>query len=163
MNGLQRLAYRGAYLMARAWWFIRRPHTVGSVVAVWHGGRLLLVRSSYRPQYMLPGGFLKPRETALDGALRELFEELHLILPREALKLGWRGSTTFEHRHDTTTIWEVVVDVPPSIHVDGREVVWAGWRTPAEARALPLTPPVALYLAEPHRPPTRNTSSQPRP
>ena len=45
MNAIARLAYRSAYLMARAWWFIRRPHTFGSVVAVWCDGRLLLVRT----------------------------------------------------------------------------------------------------------------------
>ena len=147
MNALAQLAYRGAYLLARAWWFIRRPHTFGSVVAIWHDGQLLLLRSSYRHHYMLPGGFLKSRETAIDAALRELFEELHVSLPPNALKLGWRGSTTFEHRHDTTTIWEVMLDAPPLIYVDGREIVWAGWRTAAEARALPLPPPVQAYLA----------------
>ena len=147
MNAIAQLAYRSAYLMARAWWFIRRPHTFGSVVAVWCDGRLLLVRTSYRRQYNLPGGFLKPRETALDAAVREVSEELHLVLPPDALTLRWHGSTIFEHRHDTTTIWEIVLDAQPSIHVDGREVVWAGWWTPAEALALALSPPVRAYLA----------------
>lgn len=147
MNVLARLAYRGAYLMARAWWFIRRPHTVGSVVALWYDGRLLLVQSSYRRCYMLPGGFVKPRERAIDAAVREAFEELQLALLPDALTRGWHGSTTFEHRRDTTTIWEAVLDAPPVIHVDGREIVWAGWRTPAEARALALSPPVQAYLA----------------
>jgi len=147
MNAIAQLAYRSAYLMARAWWFVRRPHTFGSVVAVWCDGRLLLVRTSYRRHYNLPGGFLKPRETALDAAVREVWEELHLVLPPDALTLRWHGSTFVEHRHDTTTIWEIVLDAPPSIHVDGREVVWAGWWTPAEALALALSPPVRAYLA----------------
>jgi 8-oxo-dGTP diphosphatase len=145
-DSIARLAYRFAYLMARVWWFIRRPHTFGSVVAVWCDGQLLLVRTSYRREYNFPGGFLKPRETAIDAALREVSEELNLALPPEALKLGWHGSTAFEHRHDTTTIWEIVLDARPSILVDGREVVWAGWRTPAEARSLALSPPVRAYL-----------------
>jgi PST family polysaccharide transporter len=147
VNAIAQRAYRSSYLMARAWWFIRRPHTVGSVVAVWFDGRLLLVRTSYRRQYNLPGGFLRPRETALDAAVREVSEELHLVLPPDALTLGWHGSTIFEHRHDTTTIWEVSLDAQPQIHVDGREVVWAGWWTPAEALALALSPPIRAYLA----------------
>jgi 8-oxo-dGTP diphosphatase len=147
VNLLARIAYRGAYLAARAWWFIRRPHTHGSVVAIWCDGRLLLVRSSYRRDYMLPGGFVKRREAAIDAAVRELFEELHVSLPPSALTLAWRGSTTFEHRHDTTTVWEVMLDAPPVIQMDGREVVWVGWRTPAEARSLALSPPVQAYLA----------------
>jgi 8-oxo-dGTP diphosphatase len=148
MNAFARLVYRIAYLMARVWWFIRRPHTFGSVVAVWCDGYLLLVRNSYRPQYALPGGFLKPGETALDGALREVHEELDLRLPPEALMLRWHGVSAFEHRYDTTTIWEVSVDTRPSVRVDDREVVWAGWRTAAEARSMPLSPPVRAYLAD---------------
>jgi len=147
LNAIAQRGYRGAYLMARAWWFIRRPRTFGSVVAVWCDGRLLLVRTSYRPQYNLPGGFIKPRETALDAAVREVAEELHLVLPADALTLRWHGSTIFEHRHDTTTIWEIVLDAQPRIDVDGREVVSAGWWMPAEAMTLPLPPPVRAYLA----------------
>jgi 8-oxo-dGTP diphosphatase len=147
LNAIAQRAYRSAYLMARAWWFVRRPHTFGSVVAVWCDGRLLLVRTSYRRQYNLPGGFLKPRETALEAAVREVSEELRLALPPGGLTLGWHGSTFFEHRHDTTTIWEIVLDAQPQIHVDGREVVWAGWWTPAEALTLALSPPVRAYLA----------------
>ena len=73
---------------------------------------------------------------------------LHLAAARTPVPaLRWHGSTIFEHRHDTTTIWEIVLDAPPPIHVDGREVVWAGWWTPAEALALALSPPVRAYLA----------------
>jgi 8-oxo-dGTP diphosphatase len=143
---IAQLAYRTAYLLARAWWFIRRPHTFGSVVAIWCDGRLLLVRTSYRRTYGLPGGFLKPRETALDAAVREVSEELHLVLPPDALTLGWHGSRILEHRHDTTTIWETVLDVSPPIHVDGREVVSAGWWTREEALALELSQLVRAYL-----------------
>src|SRR5690348_8774781 len=59
VDWIARLAYRAAYLLARAWWFLRRPETRGSVVALWHDGRVLLVRTSYRRQYTLPGGFMK--------------------------------------------------------------------------------------------------------
>ncbi len=148
MNALARLGYRIAYLAARGWWFIRRPRTFGSVVAVWCDGELLLVRTSYRAQYSLPGGFVRPGETALDAALREVEEELHLQLSPETLTLRWHGLTAFEHRRDTTTIWEIVLDQRPSFHVDGREVIWAGWRTAAQARSLPVSPPVRAYLAE---------------
>ena len=71
-----RVFYRAAYLAARIWWFIRRPHTNGSLVALWCDGRLLLVRTSYRQLYSLPGGFMKHGETSLAAAERELQEEL---------------------------------------------------------------------------------------
>ena len=142
-----RFAYRVAYLVARTWWFIRRPHTRGSIVAVWNDGRLLVVRTSYRRRYMLPGGFLKRGETSRAAAERELFEELQITIPATGLRFGWHGTLSFEHRLDTVTIWEAVFDAPPPIRVDGLEVVWAGWKTPDEVRALPLLPHVRRYLA----------------
>jgi 8-oxo-dGTP diphosphatase len=142
-----RFAYQAAYLAARSWWFIRRPHTTGSLVALWHERRLLLVRTSYRRLYSLPGGGLKQGETSREGAERELFEELRIALPTSALRVGWHGTLRFEQRQDTLTIWEADVKTPPPVRVDGREVVWAGWKTPDEARALPLLPHIHHYLA----------------
>jgi 8-oxo-dGTP pyrophosphatase MutT (NUDIX family) len=113
---------------------------------MWHDGRVLIVQSSYRRHVGLPGGFQKRGETALETVTREVFEELRFTIPPAALTLAWEGSTVFEHRRDTTTIWEATFDVPPAIQVDGGEIVAAVWKTPAEARALPLTPPVAAYL-----------------
>jgi 8-oxo-dGTP diphosphatase len=143
-----RFAYRSAYRAARAWWFVRRPQTFGAVVALWNNGRILLVQTSYRRCYTLPGGFMKPGETALDGAGRELAEALQLFIPAAAFKLGWCGSRRFESREDTVTIWEVLLDAPPVIRVNGRELIWAGWKTPAEACSLPLLPHLRAYLAE---------------
>jgi 8-oxo-dGTP diphosphatase len=146
VDWIARLAYRAAYLLARAWWFLRRPETRGSVVALWHDGRVLLVRTSYRRQYTLPGGFMKRGEDARDAAARELAEELQLSIPADRLSIAWRGSRIFEHRHDTLTICELEMAGPPAFRVDGREVVWAGWIRRADAVALPLLPHVREYL-----------------
>lgn len=146
MVRLSRLGYRLVFAAARAWWYVRRPRTRGSIVALWHDGRVLIVQSSYRRHFGFPGGFQKRGETALETATREVFEELRLTIPAAALTLAWEDSTVFEHRHDTTTIWEATLDAPPAIRVDGGEIVAAAWKTPDEARALPLTPPVAAYL-----------------
>jgi 8-oxo-dGTP diphosphatase len=143
-----RVTYRAAYLAARIWWYVRRPHTTGAMVALWHEGRLLVVRGSYRHHYMLPGGFLKHGETSRDAAARELFEELRVTLPSAGLRVGWRGTLRFEHRVDTVTVWEAVLDTRPQIRPDGLELVWAGWKTPDEARRLPLLPHIRHYLAD---------------
>src|SRR5262245_38500630 len=96
-----RAGYRLVYRAALVWWFIRRPHTAGSVVAIWSGGRVLLVRTSYRPHYSLPGGFTRSSETPAAGAARELHEELGLRVDPAALKPVWQGIKFFEFRRDS--------------------------------------------------------------
>ncbi len=50
--------------------------TVDAIVVA--GGSVLLVRRKDNGKYALPGGFQDPMETALDGAMRELYEETGL-------------------------------------------------------------------------------------
>lgn len=148
LDALARTGYRAVYWAARLFWFVTRPHTAGAVVAVWCGTRVLLVRSSYRPQYALPGGFVSKGETPADAASRELFEETQIRIPAAQLRLAWRGVMNFESRQDTITIFEAAVGQLLAVEPNRREVVWAGWKTAGEALALELLPHVRDYLAE---------------
>jgi 8-oxo-dGTP diphosphatase len=148
-DALVRAGYRCVYWAARAYWFITRPRTSGAVVALWCRGRVLLVRSSYRPHYGFPGGFVRRGEAPAAGASRELHEELGLAIPSPQLVLAWQGVKTFENRRDTITIFEASIDPPPSLAANGRELIWVGWSTPAEALALRLLPHVRDYLMIP--------------
>ena len=85
MSWLWRLGYRGAFLILRLWWFLRRPRAEGAAVMVWRGDALLLVRTSYRRPLDLPGGGMDKGETPLAAALRELREETGLVIAPSAL------------------------------------------------------------------------------
>ena len=141
-----RLAYVVAHRMLRTWWFVRRPETFGTLVAIWHGGEVLLVRNSYRRPITLPGGYRRPHETPQQAGRRELKEEVGIEVPAERLTLGFSGSLPFEFRTDTLDIVELTVPDRPALRVDNREVVWAGFATPEDALALPLVPHLRLYL-----------------
>lgn len=143
-----RLGYRTAYWGARAWWFIRRPPTNGAAVAAWNGGRLLLIKTSYRNRYSLPGGFVKRHEHSRDAASRELREETGIAVPAANLAFAWQGTIRVEHHDDTLTIWETELADPPEIRANRRELVWVGWKTPDEARSLPLQSHLRAYLAD---------------
>ncbi|MFI6311034.1 NUDIX domain-containing protein [Nocardia fusca] len=46
-------------------------------------GRLLLVDPKYKPDWDIPGGMAEANEPPLDAVLRELHEELGLLLPAQ--------------------------------------------------------------------------------
>lgn len=132
--------------MLRAYWFVRRPSTHGSLVAVWHGGEILLVKNSYRRQYTLPGGYIRRGESAVEAAARELREEVGLEVPVETVRLAFTGVHEFEFRQDKVSISELEVDERPRLDVDNREVVWAGFMSPAAVLELDVVPHIRDYL-----------------
>jgi len=147
-NAVIRRGYRWGYLMLRVWWFVRRPHTRGAAVALWHEGKVLLVRTSYRNCYSLPGGFVRRGELPLQAARRELREELGIDLPEQTLRHAWHGTILFESRQDTIDIWEASMDSPLAVHVAGREIVWADWMAPSAALGRRLLPHIIAYLSQ---------------
>lgn len=60
---------------ARAFW---TPVDVGVLALVEQGGKVLLVRHSYKSGWMLPGGAVNRGEVPSDAILRELKEEIGL-------------------------------------------------------------------------------------
>src|SRR5258708_3641974 len=71
-----RTVYRLGFPLARVWWRLARPRHEGALVAVYVGPALLLVRSSYRAGWQLPGGGVRRGETPEAAARRELAEEI---------------------------------------------------------------------------------------
>jgi len=139
-------AFKVAHRMLRAWWRVRHPHTRGALVAVWHEGELLLVKNSYRREYTLPGGYIRTGEPVEAAAARELAEECNIAVHPSQVRQAYSGIHRYENRNDEVTILEVTVDRRPELHVDHREVVWAGFKTPEQALALPIVPHLREYL-----------------
>lgn len=147
-----RAAYRCAYRLALWWWWLRRPRTLGVLVALWSGDCVLLVRTSYRALISLPGGFIRPGEPAAEAAARELREEVGIDFDPARLVPAWQGTVAFEFRRDAITVFHAHVDPAPSPVVDHREVVWAAWVHRDEALRLSLLPHVRAYLETGRRP-----------
>ncbi len=128
-------------------------------MALWFEGKILIVRSSYRAMCSLPGGYVKSGETAHAAAMRELWEELSVRVPEAHVRHAWHGSLPFEYRTDTLDIFEAELERPFHLAPNGRELVWADWKTPGEARAMRIVPHLRAYLDE--REQIRNVSSTP--
>ena len=148
LNALIRAVYRASHWGLCLVWLIRRPQTTGALVAVWHEGRVLLVKNSYRDQLTLPGGYIRPREDRRTAAARELLEEVGIHVQPKNLVHAYHGTHIYEHRLDTLDNYELEVDTPPKVAVDDREVIEAEFRAPEEAFDLPMVPHLQEYLAQ---------------
>jgi 8-oxo-dGTP diphosphatase len=141
-----RFVYRHGIRAARVWWWFTRPHTMGAHVMIWHDGRVVLVRTSYRPDWMAPGGGVKRSETPSEGAVREVSEEVGLTLCAKHLHFVEVIEHSPDHRQDKLHLFETHVASPSALRIDNREVVEARWVTPAEALSLTIAPPFRAYL-----------------
>ena len=148
VDRLWRVALWIAYRLLSAGWYVFRPHRRGVFIAVWHEGELLVIRNSYRQWYALPAGGLRRGETPAHAALRELQEEVGITACAEAMRFAAEIPTTFEFKRDRCSFFEVEFDNRPDVHIDGREVVWAGFLTPSAALKTRLAPPVRTYLEQ---------------
>ncbi len=140
-----RTAYRIGFPLARLWWRLRRGSHEGALVAIWVGDAVLLVRSSYRAEWNLPGGGVWPGETPEAAARRELMEELGLSA---GAFVGSRiVSGRFDSRQDRVHIFVWRIDTLPALRIDNREIVGARLVPRAQLAGLALTAPVRSFLA----------------
>ena len=137
--------FRLGFPLARAWWRLRRQRHEGALVAIYVGQSLLMVRSSYRIEWNLPGGGVRRGETPEAAARRELVEEIGVtafpLLPAGGACGIWDG------RRDSVHFFELRLERLPELRIDSREIITAQLMSPGELRGLPVTKPVAAYLA----------------
>ena len=129
------------------------------MVAVYIGPALLLVRSSYRIGWHLPGGGVRRGEMPEAAARRELAEEIGLaasaLLPAGVICGIWDG------RRDRVHFFELRLVEVPKLQIDNREIIAARLTSPSELHSMVLTGPVAAYLGR--LPASRAAATQSRP
>jgi 8-oxo-dGTP pyrophosphatase MutT (NUDIX family) len=145
--GRLRLVWLAA-LLYEAWRRLARPHTHGALVAIWHGEELLLVETSYRRSWGLPGGGIGRGETARQAAVRELAEELGLRVAPEQLLDPWSITERGAGGLNTVMIFALQAEQRPAVAVDGLEIVAYHWLGRQEALAQALPSHVRTYLQQ---------------
>lgn len=134
-----------AFQSARLIFSITKPRIRGTMVAIWHRGRILLVKSSYRKGWSIPGGLAKKGEAWEKAAVRETFEEVGIQLREEDLIFKAEVPGELGPR-DLSHLFEVDIDSPVEITADGREIIHAEFATPEEALERTLHGNVRRYL-----------------
>lgn len=126
---LHRLALRMAQAVRLRWWRHTGKTVHGCNVIVADSlGQVLLVQHSYHAKgaWMLPGGGLNQGENLLEGACRELAEEVRCVLdtPRHI-------DTLVLNRAGWTNVIEIVGGTTLDLPIpDGREIVRAQFFNP---------------------------------
>jgi ADP-ribose pyrophosphatase YjhB (NUDIX family) len=141
-----RFAMRCAYKALGMWWRIRKPSIRGVFVAIWHGDSVMLIRNSYQIPRSMPGGGVGRGEAIALAALRELREEVGLVVPPAALRYACTIVDTSRYVRDTVTFYEMHVTEPPVLALDGLEVVSAAFVPAADLPDQRIVSPVRLYL-----------------
>lgn len=126
IDRLYRLAYRMAYPLATVVWRIRGHD--GLCVAVWRDDRLLALRHSYKPHLSMPAGSAKSGEATIHAAVRELREEIGLIVDPADLTQIMKVETSF----GPLTFFETHLTDEPRLVIDQREIIYAGFHRPHE-------------------------------
>ncbi len=113
-------------------------------MAIYVGRALLLLRSSYRREWNLPGGTVRPGETPEGAARRELAEEIGLNAPE--LAPAGDASGLWDGREDHVHFFELRLNQIPHVRLDNREIVSARLVKPSELGNFAVTDAVAAYL-----------------
>lgn len=142
----RRGCYRLAYWTLRLWWLLRRPQGHGAGIAIWHAGKILLIRTSYRHLLDVPGGGLEPGEAVMTAALRELWEEVGIKIEPGELGHPETSHFHFEHRAITSTVFSAALNHAPEPRIDHAEIVWAGYVDPSMLARADLAPGLLAYL-----------------
>ncbi len=146
MDWFFRVGYWVAYRLLCSWWFVSRPTHIGANVAVWHDGKLLVVRHSYQRGLFLPGGGVHRGEDLRVAAQRELREEVGLSVQPSDLQPPQVSAVHVTFRNDTTHIFELYLDKAPGLRIDRREITDARFMAPAALLQAQVSAHLARYL-----------------
>ena len=160
---LKYIARRLHLLQIASWTYelyrlIRKPNTHGSLVAIWLSNQLLMVQTSYRRGYGLPGGGIQAGESARDAAVRELHEELGLAIESNWLQDPWTISERQTGGLNTVTIFALLWDQHlinsihaasrPPIEIDQLEIIATTWMSREQALDQHLPNHLRQYLED---------------
>ncbi len=156
INATIRLGLRLGYPLARLGWQLTHPSVRGAHVVIRlrsdppREDKILVVRHSYKSGLSVPCGGIHKGESAQDGALRELFEEVGIRLRPDQLRD--RGEILLLHhgRQDHGHFFECILpsDARPEVKIDQREIIWADFLAESELPGLDLLPHLRQYLEQ---------------
>ncbi len=158
INFLWRVFFFIAYRIMRVFWAVRGRRPRGAFVAIWHAGRVLVIRTSYQNYLTFPGGISRRAEPPLETALREVREEVGVTLDPGGLRHVQDDGILARLDRVGVTLYEAHLDRMPTVKIDQREIVFADFMEPGPLQAERLWPSFRYYLQNCH--PQPGTTSE---
>ena len=146
MNWIYRQLFRIGDWFFQAYCYVVQPTRRGAYVAVWWDRRILLIENSYRNALTLPSGGVSSHETPLDGARRELKEEVGIVVDTERIRFLSKFVLDHDNIHDEVFAFELIFNDQPDIQIDNREVTQARFEQLDKALTLNLSAVAAHIL-----------------
>ena len=147
MNWIYQQALKIGNKLFEAYCLVVQPKRRGAYIAVWWNHRILLVENSYKKVLTLPSGGINSNETPLEGAIRELREEVGIVVDAGRFKALPDFVIYHDHFHDHVFPFELRFESEPVVSIDHREVTGARFELPNEALKLSLSEVCTRILA----------------
>lgn len=112
------------------------------VLFVDKAGRILLVKPTYKSYWDLPGGIVEPDESPLDAAMREVKEELGIIVPIGKLLVADYFPATESISEAMMYVFEGTVPPDSAITLQADELSEYAWVYPFEITDLVANAPI---------------------
>lgn len=109
-------------------------------------GHTLLCRKANTAMFMQPGGKLEPGESTAAALVRELNEELGLVLAESALTPLGRFEAIAANEPDATVIADCFLVEAAAPVAPAREIAELVWVNPLAPPAIPLAPLTADHI-----------------
>ena len=129
MNFLKRLYLKILYRGYVIYCFLFRPKVRGAYVLVTYKKDILLIKNSYKPGWTFPCGMVHRGENEIDGAKRELFEEVGIICEVTDLAFLKEHLSTQNYKYDYQFFYHLKLLTMPEIILDMAEVIDYKWVT----------------------------------
>ena len=140
------LYLRFLYLGYECFCFIFRPRVRGAYVIVTLNQKILIIQNSYKPGWTLPCGMINRQESEIDGAARELFEEVGISSQTNGLVFLKEYISLEGYKKDHQFFFLLALKKPTNIRLDMREVINYRWVSVDELIEVPLTDSVRSVI-----------------
>jgi 8-oxo-dGTP pyrophosphatase MutT (NUDIX family) len=121
-----------------------RSHKVFGVICETGEKKYLLVRGKRSGKWSFPKGHMEGKESALECALRELYEETGVRLEGRTYASSVKLSRNTEGKNSEYFVFKIEHEIPASVN-DRNEIIEVGWFSIEDMRNMPCNIDVSSF------------------